>query len=591
MFRFLGEVNSHRKKGKARSTKTHKENDAHPRVKSNRSNNGRKQGSTGYKPSQESRHPPLDQFFDSMSIETSLYTTPSKPTIQYPRQDARTRGNFEWHSSQDNEEEGSDTEFTAELALVRYRLGGWQSPPIIESSLTPSTESTFSSSHRDEERIKDEAECVEVATDLGDRSPLISAWLQTDDIDSLVFENANESNLEVYSTASSEISWNFDSRAFHEKMTSAKLITHHDKMVTVSGKNSITDDEEVTEKDERNDEESVCSSISSISTDHFCRDSCESDISTWSPTSSPPSINHDHTTLKSDGVSSNYRIYESPETDTSMSQSTKFSRKFYSICSKEDSISTNLNYDEQVSFSELISRCEGESLAERLAPYAASPGKRLFGRTIDMNSSNTLPSLSSSDLSKPQILDSSKPQIKCIETSCIQKKTDVISASKENNQNIVTPEISNTLTSLPNYIHMIPNASTTDPTIEVEAQTIKEISSASVSSNDYIDFPSILQKFEAHCLEYGMEPPAPRRLTGDTFEGLIGYTFEGITDVGKREEALNCSDDELHKPKNEQNAKDKSIFQQDNRSFHKEITIRPSSPCHEEIPSRNSNLA
>lgn len=579
MFRFLGDVKSHRKKGKARSNEKNKENDAHPRVNSSRSNNGRKQGSIGHKSSRESRHPPqmkgLDHFFDSMSIETSLYTTPSKPTIQYPRRNDRTSGNSEWHLSQDSEEQESDTDFTAELAIVQYRLAGWQSPPIIESSLTPSTESTFSSIRRDEERIKERY--VEGATGVGAKSPLISAYLQTDDFDPLVLVDVNESFLEVYSTNSSEISWNFDRQAFYEKMASAKPITHHDKMATVSVKSSTNNEEEVTEKDERNDEESVCSSISSMSTNHFCRDSCESNISTWSPIYSPLSVNYDHTTLESDGASSNHRIYESHETDTSVSQSTKFSRKIFSICSKEDSISTNLNYDEQVSFSELISRCEGESLAGRLDPYVTSPGKRLFGRTIDMNSSNTLPSLSSSD--------SSKPQIECIETSCISKKTDDLSASKENNQNIATPEISNMLTSLPNYIHMIPNAFTTDPAIGVEAQTIGE-TSANVSSNDCTDFPSILQKFEAHSLEYGMEPPAPRRLTGDTFEGLIGYTFEGIANVGKREEALNCSDDELQKPKNEQNTNDKSTFQQDNRSFHKEMTIRSLSPCHEEIPSR-----
>jgi hypothetical protein len=525
----------------------------------------------------------LDHFFDGMSIETSLYTTPSKPTIQYPRRNDRTSGNSEWHLSQDSEEHESDTDFTSELALVQYRLGGWQSPPIIESSLTPSTESTFSSFHRDVERIKERN--VKGAACVGAESPLISACFQTDDFDPLVFVDVNESFLEVYSTNSSEISWNFDRRAFHEKMASAKSITHRDKMATVSGKDSTNNEEEVAEKIERNDEESVCSSISSMSTNHFCRDSCESNISTWSPTYSTPSVNYDDTTLKSDGASSNRRIYESHETDSIVSQSTKFSRKIYSICSKEDSISTHLNYDEQVSFSELISRCEGESLAGRLVPYTSSPGKRLFGRTIDMNSSKTLPSLSSSDLSKPQILDSSKPQIKCAETSCIRKKSDGLSASKEKNQNIAIPEISNTLTSLPNYIHMIPNASTTDPAIGVEAQTIG-VTSANVSSNECTDFPSILQKFESHILEYGMDPPAPRRLTGDTFEGLIGYTFEGIANVGKREEALDCFDDELQKPKNEQNTNGKSTYQQDNRSFHKEMTIRSSSPCLEEIPSR-----
>ena len=154
MFRFLrGE------KGKTPLSEKRKKNDSRStsRLGSNRSNGSQKQKSTGNKPSRESRRPPkmksLDQFFDSMSIESSLYTTPSKPTIQYPL----TRRNIEYDSSQGSGDHGLGTEFTAELALIQYRLGGWQSPPMIESSLTPATESTFSSSSmskspQDEER-------------------------------------------------------------------------------------------------------------------------------------------------------------------------------------------------------------------------------------------------------------------------------------------------------------------------------------------------------------------------------------------------------------------------------------------------------
>jgi len=582
MFHFLGEVNSHRKKRNTRCTEKQNKNDGNPRDKSNRSCNVQKKRTSDCKPSLESRRPPqfksLDQFFDSMSIEASLYTTPSKHTVQYPCLGDRTSGNIEWHSSEGSEEQGLGTEFTAERALVNYRLGGWQSPPIIESSKTPSIgSSTFSSSslsksHRDTEVFR--SSCTGVTTCSEDKVPLVSTYLRTVDIDPLMFVNAKESNLEVNSTNSSEISLNFDSRAFHEKVVSAKTKTHYDKLTTVSGKPITIDDEEVKEKDLQsnrgNDEDSVCSNISSLSTDYICPDCYKSNISTWSPASSPPSFTHDHTTLKSDRMSSNHRSYESPVTDSGISQGTKLSRKNDYIYSNNDSIPTNLNYDDQVSFSELISRCEGESLAERLAPYAASPSTRLFGRTIDTNSSDIFLGLSSLDLSKPQT--------KSIETSCLSIKADCYSVSKEKNHNIVTPKISNTSMSISNYNHMIPDASTTNHNAEVEAQTMEDDSISNVSSNDKIDFPSILSKFEAHSLEYKMEPLAPRRLTGQT--------FEIITDVDKREETFHFSGDELHQSEHEQNTNDIAIFEQDNRSFHNETTIRSSSPCNEEISTR-----
>ena len=552
MFRFLGEVNSHRKKGKARGTP----------------HNARKQSSVGMAPSKNcpSQIKNLDQFLDSMSIETSLYTTPSKPTIQYPLPDARMRDNAEWESTQGSEEGGHGTQFTAELALVQYKLGGWQSPPVVESSLTPSTESTVSSqspsiSHRKEERIRDKTESYRVFRSGWVKHPQISRCLHTVDYDPHVFANKIESNLEVQSTTSSEISWYFDSRAYHERLSSA--ITSYDHKTTTIPGNVITD----ARSRMGDEEESVCSSVSSIYTYHFCHDTPESNISTWSPTTSPV----DHVVFENGREEYLSRdMFESYVTDGNASQGTVFSRKNNSIHSENDE-SMLSKYEEQVSFSELISRYEDESLAERLAPYNSTPRKRLFGRMIDTNSLISLPGSSSSDIARPQT--------EGIESSC----KPLLSTPKQNSRKIVTPKIKNTSTSPSNYNHMISNYSGTNPDTEVEAHSVEAFSSSKGSSKDCANFPMILSKFEAQSLEYGMELPAPRRLSKETFEATTNMSYT-------KETASYCSDDELHKTEQyQQDELDSTTFQGDNLGFRKETIARFSSSCHEEIHIQDVN--
>lgn len=574
MIRFLGEVGSCRKKRKARRcTNKGKKNDDHSREKSNRPWRAQKMSNSCCKPSKESdcnlQMENLHQFFDSMSIETSLYTTPSKPTIQYPR-GTRASENIDWHSSQGSEDLGPGTEFTAEFALAQYRLGGWQSPPIIEKSLTPSTESSTSS--------------------------LSSLPKSYDD------------NLEVCSTCSSEISWNFDSLKFYEEEASSKAINNQNEMTIGSGENMATYDKDGREKhvrrNTRSDEDSACSSVSSMSTGRFCDDSCKSIISSWSSSSSPTSFSYDHSPLKSDRMSSSHGSYESPITNRSTSQGTGFSRKNDSI-SSNDSILTpvTFNADEKLSFSELLSRCENESLAERLAPCNVGQIIELFGRT---------------DTS----LDMPKPKIESIENSYSRMKMGCISPSRKKHLNIVTPKISNMSTSLSDYNHMIPKASNTNSVVEIEAQTTNYLSIANGSSNDFmdspgtslsdynekspkaintdivvevesqitndvsitngpsndcIDFPRMLSKFEEISLQYDMEPPLPRRLTGQK--------FEIITDVDEGKETLNCSNHKLHQYKYMQNTDDVATSQQKNEKLLNATTLSSSSQCKEEISS------
>ena len=158
-------------------------------------------------------------------------------------------------------------------------------------------------------------------------------------------------------------------------------------------------------------------------------------------------------------------MFESYVTDGNASQGTVFSRKNNSIHSENDE-SMLSKYEEQVSFSELISRYEDESLAERLAPYNSTPRKRLFGRMIDTNSLISLPGSSSSDIARPQT--------EGIESSC----KPLLSTPKQNSRKIVTPKIKNTSTSPSNYNHMIPNYSGTNPDTEVEAHSVEAFSSS-----------------------------------------------------------------------------------------------------------------
>jgi len=573
MFRFLGEVNSNRKKGKAQKAEQREKDNGHSRVKPNHEKNQKSDASksSGRSGSQRKMQS-LDKFFDSMSIEKeSIYTSPSKHTVQYPYRGALTRSNIEWHSSEDSEDEEQATDFTAERALEQHRLGGWQSPQIIESSLTPSTaESTFSASpqprsHRGEEEInyEDDFSYSEAFTDLRNKSPIFSPYFHSDDNDPLVSADENDSKLEVYSTASSEISWNYDSRAFQNTTTPERNSNHYKQMTAeVSGETITADDEEQMGTDPRSrrgdEEESVCSSVSSLSASRYMDNSYDTEISTWSPTRSPPPA------LKNGRMCTSHHTQESMGTVSSMSQGSKYSRENESIHSKDDKLMIS-RCDDQLSFSELISLCEGESLAERLAPNPVPPGTRQFGRTIDMNSTDA-GSGSTSSLPPKPLRNVAKSQCACLETNCT-------SAMKEENPSFVTPKASNTSMSLSNYNNMFPNASITDPAVKVEADTVENVSRVEVSLDDSINFSSVLSKFEAQSLEYEMEPPTPRRLSKQT--------FEAITEMKKAKGILHSGDDDdLHQSEQEQRESEKSIIERGNRSsFREETSISSSYSC------------
>jgi hypothetical protein len=141
MFRFLGGRNSHRKKRHARDD-----------VEKQKKNSGRRNKEPSHQIVVSPRNnlpQTTNPFFDDRSIGMSIYTTPSKSTIHYSCLSKRDTYHYKWQSSSQGTE-GPGTEFTAEVALIQYRLGGWQSPPspaVVsrpESSLTSSSLSSSS---------------------------------------------------------------------------------------------------------------------------------------------------------------------------------------------------------------------------------------------------------------------------------------------------------------------------------------------------------------------------------------------------------------------------------------------------------------
>ena len=421
MFRF------HRKKGKSRGTETPKKKNnftfgGEPTTVSQ--NAGRTHKSVGNGPFED---PPtemrnLDGFLDHMSIDTSLYTTPSKPTIQYHSRHTPIVYNIDWESSEGSDDQGVGTTFTAELALDQFKLGGWQSPPAIEPTLTPSTaepsDSSASSSsrspspspqpspqpspsitYREEKQEKvgtrERADSYNKVFRSGwVKHPEIPTCLHTStDYDSLVFEHVKDSyldafervrdsHLEAQSAASTEISWHFDSRAYHEKLSSEAVTPSVEPKTPTVPQNVGAD----VRRTPRGEEESMCSSVSSIYTNGYCHDTPQSNISTWSATASPV----DHVVLKEDAESSCRDLCDGG-------------------ASQGQEEPSNFDDENEVSFSELISRCEEESLVERLAPHCRLPPKRLFGRIIDTNSLDSFQGSFSSNLSRTQDQDEDSP--------------------------------------------------------------------------------------------------------------------------------------------------------------------------------------
>jgi hypothetical protein len=129
MFRFLGGRNSHRKKRHARDDDVGKQRKNRDRRKNERSHQ------IVVSPLNNDSPQTNNPLFDDRSIGMSLYTTPSKSTIHYSCLSKRDAYNYKWQSSSQSTE-GPGTEFTAEVALIQYRLGGWQSPS--SSSLSSS---------------------------------------------------------------------------------------------------------------------------------------------------------------------------------------------------------------------------------------------------------------------------------------------------------------------------------------------------------------------------------------------------------------------------------------------------------------------
>lgn len=562
-----------------------KKKKGHRKQKADPSTAVRNDTATGNGRYQKSKRSPqmtnLDDFFDCMSTETSLYTTPSKPTLQHPTRGARASGNIEWCSSQGSEAYGAGTRFTAEIALAQYRMGAWESPAAIESSLAPpSMTSSFSFSSSSSLRLSSKGNAklgsntTQRATSSQDDVSLASSLLSSETVDPLepLVVDAEEPHFDDQSTASSDISWNYDNQANYESIDSImNTTTHHEKATTTSEHHGAINDERKEEEDVygavsnrgQNEEASTCSAISALTMYNFSQHRAESKISSWSLVSlSSPSRRGTHN-LKSDKVCTMQCTDRGSSTDGKKPKATDVSTSNNDSYCEDDSIPTNSNSGEPLSFSGLISRFEAESLAQRLAPYVPSPQRKMVGRTIDTNALTTISNRAS--------LDVSHAQLNCVKMSVLQTNKDNFTTSKEEDD--LTPKISNTSSSLSTCNRMIPDSSTIDPgatSITTGTSTVNK------------EFSGILSKFETQSLKHRMEPPTPRRMAGQTFRAIAnGYT---------EEEKPECIDDEESQSGHEQNQNAKSSFEEDIQCSHNETTFLSSSSSYSEENSTQQKI-
>jgi len=477
----------------------------------------------------------LDNFLETMSVETSIYTSPSMPTLQHPHQRGRASGNVEWYSSQGSGAFGPGTTFTAEFALAQYRLGGWQSDASIESEYVESeyVPSDYSLSYftlpstRCQNR-GNEIFCsdgVHTTSFCNDVSPTSSTLSLQAVVDSSKLSNvkAEEPPFDEQSTASSDVSWCLDNEAYNEKIaqtTNATTYRNETTFVseTLDGIYSSREEEEYAYSKKcnsgKNDGDSACSTVSSLTMYNFGYRGCQPEASTLPPSSSHIPPKRDTKTLRSVEMPTTYHAKQVPtaeEIDSKVDDSDYHDN---------ESVLSNLHFGNQVSFSGLISRCEAESLAQRLAPDYVSPTRKMIGRTINTNALDT----KSCQIS----LDASHTTLEPIKSLAIQPSKAHSSTPKEKESpSFVTPKINNTQLSLSTYDHMVPNPHSVDP-------SAASVPAASVTGST--EFYEIRSKFEIQSLKYRMEPPTPRRLTGQTFEGM--------NKGEKGEEISECSIDE-----------------------------------------------
>jgi len=542
----------------------------------------------------------LDQFLDTMSIGLdSLYTSPSKPSVF-------SRGGFEWPSSR-------DTEFTAEIAFVQYKLGCWQSPPAIESALTPSTEKTFSPPspseiHRDEDELKDTVESNEISSPDGveamnhsNVSKPVSQCSQTVNNSPPTVDNVKESDLGMHSTASSDISRHVEIGAFQKRVTSeracdkntsrsdnefstnyddtketngirresneecehsgisAKKGAQQDAMEPLLGKDTANNDIEANRK--RNcdqNHQSASSSISSLSTNHCRRNDCSA--TTASAWSAPPCFMRDHSGPNKDRLFVIQHICELPVSTRMKPLAMDFLGR-NSKYSQDHSIPKILSFEE-TKVADSISKCSSESFAQRQTPHDATHF--------------TTP-ISSDELLSSPTKHFSKDNMKGIESSsgCMETKTFSI---KNQILNLETP-IANNLSKSVSCNHSTQDASIPDPMVEVESSITEDSTRANALPHGCSDFGSILSKFEAQSLECGVEPPVCRR--------LFQHPFEVMFDRDRREETSNCSDGSLCRSEQAQDKIDEPDFPLGDCNSRIEKTTLGSSSRHEEIKSQN----
>ncbi|VEU39302.1 unnamed protein product [Pseudo-nitzschia multistriata] len=499
-----------------------------------------------------------------MSMGTSIYTTPSKATLK----GARACGNIEWFSSQGSEGQGPGTIFTAELALAKYRLGAWESPADIESTPASSnTTSSFSSSPS--LRLSQEENGIATDVPIDDITSLASSNLSLQAVgpEGLVTGDAEESSIDEHSTASSDISWYYDSETHHEKLVSTMDTQNHSDKRTVPQEyhGDICEKREDMFSDISNrkdfEEASACSTVSSLTMyKYFGQAGGEFMVPVPLSACTSSLSRHDGIRRKSDEVSEVHFAHPGSNGDK-MDSSTDDS-----CCLNGHSIATSSNSVKSVSFSVLISTLEAESLAKRLKPCIPTSPRKMIGKMINTNT----PGMTSN----PGNLDGSDSRSKVVKTPVPQTKKQLYLIPKQEGEaNFGTPKMSNVSTDLSDYSHMIPDA---------WENNHGATSVATTCCTEKKECSGIRSKFEAQSLKDRTEPLVPRRTIGKTFRSVIQES-EG----GKKMEYSDCTKNECF---NDQNQNSDANFERDIPSSSKEAnSCQLSSSLSEEISKTKSD--
>jgi hypothetical protein len=343
-----------------------------------------------------------NHFLDNSSVDMSLYTTPSRATLSYPR------GVHHLHDWQSH-----DSSVTPEVASVQSRLGGWEPPPppprtVAEddkdndiegsrrskrsSTSTRSATSSYTTGRRETSlcQRRDDTffpETTSIEPSVQSQGPV--------DVDSMSFVEENFS--EFLST--------FEAQSLSDRMAPNSARTHHQRTNSKAIGNTTRQDDPskrskvrvgtlrgreyaTTRQNERNGSRSVTRPSSIICSPHCSPNHIFNQADTYSSAEGLNLEFDDSRSLATEvsGLTMLTMEQQSLPVQSRRSESASPWRKLHRpqppIVSKSP---TRFSVPEDVSFSGLFSSCEDESVVGMLAPTTSNiktPIERAVGNNI-----------------------------------------------------------------------------------------------------------------------------------------------------------------------------------------------------------------